>query len=318
MKNRLISIIASIIISAILLIGCGGGGSDGIPSLSEQTEFYYSTEVNASGTFVLTSLKSGTVVKSNEEDTLESGTSVVLIERLPKSNESKIFDGKSSNVYTLQAKKDYNTITMLEKPVIITIPNNFDKKYKRFFLGSKSETDSDWQYTEIIDDNYNNPPIISSARLAVKDLNSFKFITYRLGFIFIIFAIEESSFGNDNKPEIESVRQMTFSAEPSTVYYNKKSKYITDIKVSSCIEANISSLFSGATVRSELVFFNSNSADVKGIKVDGNSVEQYSATIKNTSKDNKHSHTLYIKNYNRDNPIYHSDQVYLYNDTDFL
>jgi hypothetical protein len=185
MKRLRIWVSVIVVLAFAVLIGCGGGSSDGISGLSEQTEFFYSTEVNASGTFVLPSLKSGTIVKSNEEDTLESGTSVVLIERLPKSNESKIFGGKSSNVYTLQAQKDYNAITMLEKPVTITIPNNFDKKYNRFFLGSKSETDSDWQYTEIIDDNYNNPPIISSSRLAVKDLNSFKFITYRLGFIFI-------------------------------------------------------------------------------------------------------------------------------------
>ena len=106
MKKHMLSIIASIVICAILLIGCGGGGGGGGGSStpSEQTEFIYSTEANNKGTFRLTSAKSGATVESSEEETLASGTSVVLIERLPKSNESKLFGGNSSNIYTIKAK----------------------------------------------------------------------------------------------------------------------------------------------------------------------------------------------------------------------
>ena len=67
MKKHLLSIIASIVICAVLLIGCGGGGGGGGSSTpSEQSEFIYSTEANTKGTFRLTSSKSGAVIESSE------------------------------------------------------------------------------------------------------------------------------------------------------------------------------------------------------------------------------------------------------------
>lgn len=154
MKNHLLSIIASIVICALLLIGCGGGGGGGGASApSEPTEFIYSTEANNKGTFRLTSNKSGAVIESSEEGTLANGSSIVLTERLAKSNESQLYGGNSTNIYTLQAKNENKTVTKLDKPIILTIPNNFGKDFKQFFLGSKSETASDWQYTQILDDN---------------------------------------------------------------------------------------------------------------------------------------------------------------------
>ncbi|MBR4330638.1 MAG: hypothetical protein IKP71_12400, partial [Candidatus Riflebacteria bacterium] len=55
---------AIIVLGLIVFIGCGGGSSDGIPSLSEQTEFYYSTVADSLGTFRLISSNSGAVVES--------------------------------------------------------------------------------------------------------------------------------------------------------------------------------------------------------------------------------------------------------------
>ena len=133
MKKHLLSIIASIVICALLLIGCGGGGGGGggASAPSEPTEFIYSTEANNKGTFRLTSNKSGAVIESSEEGTLANGSSIVLTERLAKSNESKLYGGNSSNVYTLQAKNDGKTVKKLDKPVDsprikgpITFPSN--------------------------------------------------------------------------------------------------------------------------------------------------------------------------------------------------
>lgn len=288
-----LSLIVTVILSTLILTACGGGGNS---NSSQPTEFIYSTTANEKGTFKLISTKSGTTVESSEDNTLKPSSSIVLIERLPNSNESKIFGSNSSNVYTLQGKNDKQTIYNLEKPVIITIPNNFDNKNSKFFLGSKSENDSDWQYIEIYDENNTDTLNLKSARLAVKDLNTFKVKTYRLSYSFAIFASKDN-----NAAKSDSVKLMNFSVEPSNVYYDEKSKFITDIKVSSCIAANkSSSLFSGATVKSQLVFFNSNSADVKGIKIDNLNAVQSSATIKDTSN-NKHSHTLFINNYKADN-----------------
>ncbi|MBR4330465.1 MAG: hypothetical protein IKP71_11525, partial [Candidatus Riflebacteria bacterium] len=300
MKKHLLSIIASIVICALLLIGCGGGGGGGgTPAPSEQTEFIYSTEANGNGTFRLTSQKSGAVIESSEDGTLATGSSIVLTERLAKSNESKLYGGNSSNIYTLQAKNDNKTVTKLDKPVILTIPNNFGKEFKTFFLGSKSETASDWQYTQILDDNDTNPTVIKTARLAVKDLSTFKVKTFRLSYSFAIFASKDSI---ENKPtNADSVKLMTFSAAPTKVYYDKNNKFITDIKVSSCITANKSSaLFDGSEVTSQLVFFNGNSADLSGLKIDGSAPVQTSSTDKDSSN-NQYSHTVYIKSYKKNN-----------------
>ncbi|MBQ3643259.1 MAG: hypothetical protein II961_01565 [Candidatus Riflebacteria bacterium] len=299
MKKHLLSIITSIVICALLLIGCGGGGGGGNSAPSEPTEFIYSTEANNKGSFRLTSNKSGAVIESSEEGTLATGSSIVLTERLAKSNESKLYGGNSSNVYTLQAKNGNKTIKQLDKPVILTIPNNFGKEFKTFFLGSKSETASDWQYTQIQDDNDTNPTVVKTARLAVKDLSTFKVKTFRLSYSFAIFASKDSI---ENKPtNANSVKLMTFSADPAKVYYDKNNKYITDIKVSSCITANKSSaLFDGSEVTSQLVFFNGNSADLSGLKIDGSAAVQTSSTDKDSSN-NQYSHTLYIKSYKKNN-----------------
>ena len=301
MKKHLLSIIASIVICAILLIGCGGGGGGGggTSAPSEPTEFIYSTEANNKGSFRLTSNKSGAVIESSEEGTLATGSSIVLTERLAKSNESKLYGGNSSNIYTLQAKNGNKTIKKLDKPVILTIPNNFGKEFKTFFLGSKSETASDWQYTQILDDNDTNPTVVKTARLAVKDLNTFKVKTFRLSYSFAIFASKDSI---ENKPtNTDSVKLMTFSADPAKVYYDKNNKFITDIKVSSCITANKSSaLFDGSEVTSQLVFFNGNSADLSGLKIDGSAAVQTSSTDKDSSN-NQYSHTIYIKTYKKNN-----------------
>ena len=301
MKNHLLSIIASIVICALLLIGCGGGGGGGggTSTPSEPTEFIYSTEANNKGSFRLTSNKSGAVIESSEEGTLATGSSIVLTERLAKSNESKLYGGNSSNIYTLQAKNGNKTIKKLDKPVILTIPNNFGKEFKTFFLGSKSETASDWQYTQILDDNDTNPTVVKTARLAVKDLNTFKVKTFRLSYSFAIFASKDSI---ENKPtNTDSVKLMTFSADPAKVYYDKNNKFITDIKVSSCITANKSSaLFDGSEVTSQLVFFNGNSADLSGLKIDGSAAVQTSSTDKDSSN-NQYSHTIYIKTYKKNN-----------------
>ncbi|MBP5470916.1 MAG: Ig-like domain-containing protein [Candidatus Riflebacteria bacterium] len=301
MKKHLLSIIASIVICALLLIGCGGGGGGGggTPAPSEQTEFIYSTEANGNGTFRLTSQKSGAVIESSEDGTLATGSSIVLTERLAKSNESKLYGGNSSYIYTLQAKSDNKTVKKLDKPIILTIPNNFSKEFKTFFLGSRSETASDWQYTQILDDNDTNPTIVKTARLAVKDLNTFKIKTFRLSYSFAIFASKDN--GEDKPTNSDSVKLMTFSVDPIKVYYDKSSKYITDIKVSSCITANKSSaLFDGSEVTSQLVFFNSSSADVSGLKIDGSTAVQTSSTDKDSSN-NQYSHTLYIKSYKKNN-----------------
>ncbi len=301
MKKHLLSTIVSSVICALLLIGCGGGGGGGggTPAPSEQTEFIYSTEANGNGTFRLTSQKSGAVIESSEDGTLATGSSIVLTERLAKSNESKLYGGNSSNIYTLQAKSDNKTVKKLDKPIILTIPNNFSKEFKTFFLGSRSETASDWQYTQILDDNDTNPTIVKTARLAVKDLNTFKIKTFRLSYSFAIFASKDN--GEDKPTNSDSVKLMTFSVDPIKVYYDKSSKYITDIKVSSCITANKSSaLFDGSEVTSQLVFFNSSSADVSGLKIDGSTAVQTSSTDKDSSN-NQYSHTLYIKSYKKNN-----------------
>ena len=300
MKKHLLSIIAFIVI-CVLLIGCGGGGGGGgggASAPSEQSEFIYSTVANSKGTFWLSSSKSGTVVESSEEGTLASGTSVVLVERLPKSNESKLFGGNSSNIYTLKAKNGNKTIVNLEKPIIVTIPNNFGKEYKRFFLGSRSETANDWQYIEILDNNDVTPNIAYSSRLAVKESKNFRFKIFRVSYSYAIFAIKG---GSDLDKKLDSVKVIQFSSNPSNLYFDKSSKYITDIKVSSCITANKSSaLFDGSEVTSQLVFFNSNSADLSGLKTDGANAVQTSSTTKDSSN-NQYSHTLYIKSYKKNN-----------------
>ena len=289
---------AIIVLGLIVFIGCGGGSSDGIPSLSEQTEFYYSTVADSLGTFRLISSNSGAVVESNEGNTLASGTSVVLVERLPKSNESKLYGGKSSNIYTLKAKYNNQNIIYLEKPVILTITNNFGKEYKRFFLAFKSETASEWQYFEIIDENNINYNLTKSTRIAVKESNLFKIKSYRLNYTFAIFAIKD---GSDLENKMDTVIDIQFSANPSVLHFNKNSKYTSHILVSSCITANNSSaLFAGSDVQSQLVFFNSNSSDLSGLKIDNLTPSQTSSTSKDTSNNN-YSHILYIKSYKRNN-----------------
>ncbi len=135
--------------------------------------------------------------------------------------------------------------------------------------------------------------------MAVKDLNTFKVKTYRLSYSFAIFASKDN--GEDKPTNSDSVKSMVFSSDPIKVYYDKSSKYITDIKVSSCITANKSSaLFDGSEVTSQLVFFNSASADVSGLKIDGSTAVQTSSTDKDSSN-NQYSHTLYIKSYKKNN-----------------
>ena len=89
-------------------IGCGGGGSgsnsyNGASTSKEESQIYSSPSVysSARGTFYVPSVYSDFIAQALEENTVKESSSITLIERNPKANESKLFGNDCTRIYRL-------------------------------------------------------------------------------------------------------------------------------------------------------------------------------------------------------------------------
>lgn len=311
MKNNL-NIFKNLILlcSAIILVcvsfGCGGSNeADIIGNITDVS--YTSKTVSDKGTLYLqTTSGSNVVVEAKEADTFPVGTEIILQERNLYSSETSPYGNISSKVYILTGTKYINgsptSISNIQKPVTITIPNNFGPKAEKFYLAYKSTSASDWTYQMFGEDGYE---VVDSARMSFG--GPFVIETYHLDYCFTVFAV----MGGSDVTSKESVKNMVITMASDSFEVNNSGQsnetYKEDLKISTKIESLFTeALFTGATVETEITFYLKNSTP-SIIKVNGRTVTDEVDT-KETS-DGYYRHVLTVKNFDIDSsdsirPVY--------------
>ena len=300
-----------------LFIGCGGGGSnsfDGRSSNSEETAILSSPSVYASnrGTFYLKSIYSSFVAQASEENTIKDSSSITLIERTPKSNESKLFGSDCSRIYRLIAAYNENgissakPITKLDKPIKITIESSFPSDSNDFYLGVRSSSKADWQYSKL-ENSFDKTYIVSSARLNIDGNSNFTFNidTYNLDEEFTVFRAPTNLQNTPpilRTPSFFNIDNMYFSVQLPylDLKFNENGEmvYNTDLVVNTCMTAN-SWDYSGSNVKTILTFLTDSGTTIESLRVVGNSTQfaQQTVSDERDGAGNKYTHTISFSDY---------------------
>lgn len=304
LKNLIL--ICSAIIFVCVSFGCGSSNeTDLIGNITDAD--YISKTVTDKGTLYLqTTSGSNVVVEAKAANTFAEGTEIILQERNLYSNETSPYGNVSSKVYILSGTEYINgspkSISNIQKPVTITIPNTFSPNAKKYYLAYKSSSAQDWTYQMFGEDGRE---IVTSARMSFN--GPFVIETYRLGYCFTVFAVMNGS----DVVSKESVKNMIISIASDTYEVNNLGQtnetYKEDLKISTKIESLLTSaLFSGATVESEITFYTKNPT-ASNITVNGKKVAEEIDTSANSLGNYKH--VINVKDFEIDNsdsirPVY--------------
>ncbi|MBR4328557.1 MAG: Ig-like domain-containing protein, partial [Candidatus Riflebacteria bacterium] len=309
-----------LVIAAVLesvFIGCGGGGSnsyEGLSSSSEEEQKLYLTSVTASarGTFYLSSMHSGFIAQTTQENSLKDNCAITLVERKAKSNESKLFGSDCTRIYKLSAvysQKGYystNKITKVEKPIEITIQKAFPSDSKEFYLAVRSDSNADWQYSKLENTFANNYSIIRANTSSNSGNTTFTFniTTYNLDDEFTIFRAPTNT---QNSPPLRSpsyfnIDNMSFSVQ--LPYLDLKLNdsgeivYNTDLVINTCMSAN-SWDFSGCNVKTVLTFLTDSGTTIESLRTVGVSTHFAQQTVSDEREGagNKYVHTVSFDDY---------------------
>ena len=308
-----------LIITAVLesvFIGCGGGGSnsyEGLSSSEEEQKIYLTSVTStARGTFYLSSMHSGFIAQTTQENTLKDNSAITLVERKAKSNESKLFGSDCTRIYKLAAvysKKGYyttNKITKVEKPIEITIQKAFPSDSKDFYLAVRSASDADWQYSKLENTFDNNYSIIraNTSSNSGNTTYTFNINTYNLDDEFTIF---RAPTNNRNSPPLRSpsyfnIDNMNFSVQlpylDLKLNNNGEMVYNTDLVISTCMSAN-SWDFSGCNVQTVLTFLTDSGTTIESLRTVGVSTHFAQQTVSDEREGagDKYVHTISFDDY---------------------
>ncbi len=308
-------VIAAVIES--VFIGCGGGGSnsyEGLSSSSEEEQKIYITSVTSSarGTFYLSSMHSGFIAQTTQENTLKDNCAITLVERKAKSNESKLFGSECTRIYKLAAvysKSGYHTtnkITKVEKPIEITIQKAFPSDSKEFYLAVRSASDADWQYSRLENTFANNYSIIRANTSSNSGNTNFTFniTTYNLDDEFTIFRAPTTPLNSPplRSPSYFNIDNMSFSVQ--LPYLDLKLNdsgeivYNTDLVINTCMSAN-SWDFSGSNVKTILTFLTDSGTTIESLRAVGVSTHFVQQTVSDEREGagNKYVHTISFDDY---------------------
>ncbi len=297
--------------------GCGGGGSNSFESKSSKAEQYRTSDgiVNKDGSFSVRSKYSSVSVKANE-NSIAQNVDLTLIEREPTTNESKLFKN-CSKIYRLVAVtengagvlKSKINIEQAKKPMKIEIVQKFPENMSDFYLGTRSSSEADWQYSKLHQDGYasysNSYPtdVINSARaVAVAS------ISYTFTINTTTFGDEIAVFGEpvatSTLNTVNGVRSMNFTTDLPylDLKFDSNGKYVynTDLIINTCIEAErLGSLFSDANVQTVLTFLTNSSTSIESLRVVGNSTQfaKQEVSEEGSGAGDQYTHTIYFKDY---------------------
>ena len=298
-------------------IGCGGGSSnsyDGLSSSSEDEQTLYLTSVSSSdsGTFNITSMHSNFIAKASTENTLKGNSSITLVERNAKANESKLFGSDCTRIYKLVAvysKKGFNStnkISKVEKPIRITISHKFPSDSKDFYLAVRSSSEADWQYSKLENTFENNYIIRANIASTTQNTNfTFNIDTYNLDNEFTIF---RAPTNNQNTPPILrspsyfNINNMSFSVQlpylDLKLNENGQMVYNTDLIVNTCMTAN-SWDYSGCNVKTILTFLTDSGTTIESLRTVGVSTHFALQTVSDEREGagDKYVHTITCDDY---------------------
>ena len=204
-KSRRLIILILIFIAFLetSFVGCGGGGSnsfEGVNHSTNKTEYKH-VDVNQNGSISQRfSYDNSAIYISAEEDTVSNDAQITLTQRAPYPNESKEFGSLSTNVYKLEAvtQKGSNllspkvNIEKTKKPIRLEIIQKFPDNIVNFFMGTRSSSQADWQYSKLHRDGYAS----YSNSNSLYDINA-SYRAVSVATVSYTFTINTTTFGDE-------------------------------------------------------------------------------------------------------------------------
>ena len=287
-KNITFLILFLSVVLAMLVYGCSNSGGSVFVNNNEEGVITSKEVVfDEQGRTPTATLPSGVRIEATEENTLDSGIIMSLVEKKIKRNQQNnaYFDNFSNIdgfLYEISAfkkpsssldKKAY--VTSLEKPVKITIPKSIVSKGVTFIGIKESETDP-WRFSSItsLSEILAN---IAEVRASEASQPDYTFNLFRLGVQFALINFE----GDSGNKLPETIVSSLVASSTSSINV-KNGKYLEDIPVKGILKGvNLDSI--KPTDLKARITYRSNSDDEARIKINGTKVAQTSKADKTVS-----------------------------------
>ncbi|MBP5470898.1 MAG: Ig-like domain-containing protein, partial [Candidatus Riflebacteria bacterium] len=200
-------------------------------------------------------------------------------------------------------------IEQAKKPMKIEIVQKFPENLSGFYLGTRSSSEADWQYSKLHQDGYAS----YSNSYPSDTLNTMRAVA--VASISYTFTINTTTFGDEiavfGEPvasstlnTINGVKSMNFTTDLPylDLKFDSNGKYVynTDLIINTCIEAErLGSLFSDANVQTVLTFLTNSSTNIESLRVVGNSTAfaKQEVSEEGGGAGDQYTHTIYFKDY---------------------
>ena len=159
--------------------------------------FFVTSKADHNGSIFLC-MPSGLILEAKEPNTFDSNATIKIVENSNFECSDKEFQSVSS-LFTISAEKTEisslegetkSKITNVEKPIRITVPNKYI--IGKYYVGTRANSNSPWNYTPINNDGTSEPLYHESGRAAVSIIpKEFIINTYSTDFQFAIFVKTE-------------------------------------------------------------------------------------------------------------------------------
>ena len=250
MKKNLLSIISAIIISATLLIGCGGGSSDGIVGSNSQFKITTQSEIIENNipsniTYIATSSSTILTIPANSinssydlainkrnTENLDSATLNYLKSSFGLDSNIEFFSpimnydislvNNTSNIFRASLNIDSDGF-LLKNAGNILLKNNktiIDWTNKNYYLAYNTEKNSKWSYTPLKREHFNN------------NFNQLSFNINKIAKYYVIIAIgTEINIDNNTNTDTNIISNLIISADPDTLIASDSSEFDEDMKL---------------------------------------------------------------------------------------
>ena len=296
MKRYFVTFIVSVTLMCLILMGCGGSGSDySVVNIKEKVGPSQTVTVNASQSVNL--VLSGTTV-SVEANTFEDGVSLTLLEKDTSSISSDYYKA-SSKTFKLRAVLESETegdtiIKEVEKPILISIQKDIQDA-SEYYLGIKTSDSEDFSYSYIAPDNTKgNPTVVSSLRASTvndyKTKSEFYILTNKVDAEFTLCA-HFAEEGEDN-PVITGLGQNITLLDSIGVNENT---YTENLPFFITLQGNNISDVKSSDINVKISYQN-NSESVQTKSAQGATAMCSSGSNPKEGSGNKYIHTIFISN----------------------
>lgn len=325
-KNRqfLLYLIIFVILLEVSFVGCGGGGGGGgsnptsSNNSSTQKLTYTDAYVLQDGSFIVKSDSDNSSINIKaERNCIANDSKITLVERKPNQNESNIFGNISTNIYKLVAVSEkgsglFGSKTNIEKsnkPFKFQITQSFPKDITNFYLGTRSSSDADWQYSKLHQDGLNTYSNIKTNSIS----NSFR--TVSVASVSYTFTIDSTTFGDEIAVFGEPVASSTLSGinrvtgmnfTTTLPYLDLKFNsdgnivYNSDLVVHTAVEAERSgNIFSGSKVQTIITYLSSSNTPLENLKVVGKTTQNANQKVsaEGSGGGSQYTHSIYFDDY---------------------